>query len=123
MYEDRLAMALAPYPQVKIILSTTWAVRLGIDRAKEYLSPKLRERVVGQSGPLRMASVRPRAQEVESHVREHRPDFWVIVDDDPYDWNPASIERLVLCDPELGLGEARAWGELNARLAQMAGQS
>jgi hypothetical protein len=117
MYQDRLAEALAPHPDVRIILSTTWAVRLGLERAKSYLREDLRSRVIGQSGPLRMRQQQTRAREVEMHVREHLPDRWVILDDDPYLWDRSSIDHLVLCDSERGLGDDAALERLEVLLA------
>jgi hypothetical protein len=43
--------------------------------------------------------------EVESHVREHLPDDWIALDDDPWDWSPHSLPHLVLCNGSKGLGD------------------
>ncbi|ALX11990.1 hypothetical protein P350_10765 [Burkholderia cepacia JBK9] len=42
-----LAELLAPYPDVEIVLTTSWASRLPDERVISYLPPELRPRVVG----------------------------------------------------------------------------
>jgi hypothetical protein len=94
-------------------------VRLGLERAKAYLTPELRSRVISQSGPSRVKNLAPRSTEVERSVAEHRPDCWLIIDDDFYGWSRESQFRLVLCDAELGLGDDAALARLRELLTRM----
>jgi hypothetical protein len=38
---------IAPYPAVRIVLSTSWVRALDFERAKGYLTPTLQQRVIG----------------------------------------------------------------------------
>ena len=111
MWEPRLCEVLAPYPEVKVVLATSWVTRLGLDRVMAFLSESVRARVIGTSAPARRryGDAPVRAFEVQRHVRETLPDSYVIVDDDAWDWDAASRERLVLCNPDRGLGDAAAY--------------
>ena len=45
MHVDLLQELLEPYPQILIVLSTSWAVRYGVTKAAKNLSPSLCERL------------------------------------------------------------------------------
>lgn len=47
MWAGRLSAALEPYPDARIVLSTSWARHLGFSRARKVLPADLAARVVG----------------------------------------------------------------------------
>lgn len=107
MWESRLLAELVEHPDVQVILSTNWVSHFGLARTAGYPCEGLRSRVIGTSTPERRRRPREywsRAQEVEQHVRKHKPDDWIIVDDDRWcEWSEAPRHRLVLCESNKAL--------------------
>ncbi|GJH18132.1 hypothetical protein CBA19CS22_16340 [Caballeronia novacaledonica] len=108
-YADLLAELLEPYPDVQIVLATTWVKVLGFDRARDALpSEALRNRVVGATYHSRYSDSHlwydiPRGQQVLRYVIRHRLVRWLALDDRPEGFD-AVREHLVLCDPDKALG-------------------
>ena len=77
---------LAPYPEVNIILSTSWVRVYSYSRALERLSPQLRQRVVGATWHSEMSEqnflLKSRGLQVWEDVARRRPRDWLALDDD-----------------------------------------
>jgi HAD domain in Swiss Army Knife RNA repair proteins len=78
---------LAPYPAVRIILSTSWVREWDFDRAKSYLTPGLQQRVIGATYHRRLMLRRefddiPRHAQILQDVERRRPHRWLAIDDD-----------------------------------------
>jgi Swiss Army Knife RNA repair-like protein len=78
---------LAPYPAVRIVLSTSWVRSLDFDRAKSYLTPGLQQRVIGATYHRRLMLRRefadtPRYAQIFQDVERRRPHRWLAIDDD-----------------------------------------
>lgn len=116
MWAPVLVQALAPYPRLEIVLSTSWATHCGLARAKRYLPLELQSRVVGQSAPVGDSDRVARGIEVENHVARNCPEAWIAVDDDDEGWSSSGRTHLVLCNPALGLGECETFELLCERL-------
>lgn len=102
-----LVDALAPYPQVKIILSTSWVKELGFTNARKRLSDELARRVIGATWHTRMDKRQwdylSRYQQVQQHATRHSVKNWLALDDDTDDWHPQARSHVVACDTKLGL--------------------
>lgn len=123
-----LVEALAPYPEVRIVLSTTWCIRPGFARAKSRLPIALRERVIGGTYHSGVHGADPhcqlafrqtsRATQVLADVARRRPTDWLALDDDVADWPAAQLDHLVACDGSAGLSSPATRELLHARLAR-----
>lgn len=111
---------LAPYPSLKIVLSTSWARVLGVGEARSWLTEGLRKRVIGATWHAhcpRGWELYPRYAQVLGDVKRHAHRRWLAIDDSGEGWPSEHRDRLVLCDPLLGLGAAAVQNELRSKLA------
>lgn len=128
--EDRLFQhaallegVLAPFPQLSIVLSTTWVRRYGTAKAAKELRPALRQRVIGATYRSRMDgeafSKAPRGQQVWADVQRRKPRDWLALDDCPEGWPPESVGKFIRTHPEQGLGHPDVLFQFQHRLAAM----
>jgi hypothetical protein len=119
-----LATLLAPYPEVRLVLSTSWVRAYGLAAATAQLPESLRERVVGatfdpdRDGPG-FASV-GRGYQILQEVQRRRPRHWVALDDDGRDWPEECADQLILTDSMFGLGAESAQAALRNWLSSLA---
>ncbi len=121
-HAERLAEVLAPFPQVRIVLSTSWVRMLGFERAKRQLPAVLQARVIGATHhsamPQDVFANMPRGEQVLSDVRRRKPSAWVALDDDIE--GPSAYQRgLVATDPAQGLLGGGVIEHLEAHLRRM----
>ena len=112
---------LAPYPDVKIVLSGTWAQQIGFNEAKFELSESLRERVIGatylHAGIVRAEfDTLPRGAQILGDVARRQPSGWFALDDDDSGWPAKVRDHLILTNPRLGLSEFAVQEEIRQRL-------
>ncbi|MBD1553153.1 HAD domain-containing protein [Pseudomonas typographi] len=116
MWAPALADSLEPFPQVSLVLSTSWVRNLGFKRAAAYLPAALGARVIGATWHSSMAKDWPgdsrwdgrtRYDQICRYASRARLAHWVSLDDDPEGWGTTARHRLVVCDPDSGLGESR----------------
>ena len=129
MWAEHLTDSLMLFPDLRIVLSTSWARWLGFDRARDALTPALRARVIGSTWHSGMARVEgysraqtwwdsvTRYQQIRRYVDRGGVSDWLAVDDDGHGWSTAERRRLVLTDRERGLGEQATRDELLEKLA------
>jgi hypothetical protein len=119
-----LAHCLDPYPELRIVLSTSWVrVFRSVRKVARRLPPELRRRVVGATfhgrmDPVWFRSV-PRGMQVWGDVCRRRPEAWLALDDDDAGWPAVCRAHLVHTDPVLGISAPAVLAELQARLAAM----
>lgn len=122
-----LEEALAPHPEMRIVLSTAWVRVLGFDEARGRLPEALQERVVGATWHSRMDRAEwqalSRFGQVLRYVQRHRVAHWLAVDDDAQDWARECHGNLVHTHAEFGLSLASTRAELREKLARLAGSS
>jgi hypothetical protein len=112
-----LMEALANFPQVRVVLSTSWVPSRGLDGTLEQLPIELRQRIIGATFDAeqmiheRWASV-ARGYQVLDDVRRRRPARWVALDDDVADWPEEHVDKLIATDGVLGLRRPNAVKEL-----------
>ena len=115
-----------PYPEVRIVLSTSWVLRYGCMRTARRLPAGLRERIVGATFHSAMDSVEfqslPRGMQVWADVLRRRPCDWLALDDDYMNWPAWCRDRYVRTDPLEGISPPSVTGSIREGLRRMAGQ-
>ena len=134
MHVPVLERLLAPYPQVRIILSTSWVRAIGFDftlRQMQKLIPRstLFNHIAGATWDPKMVREGrdpfdewTRFQQIQFHVRLNDVKNWIAIDDlysGGEGWPEAHRERLVLTESKLGLGSPEAQEELRSKLANL----
>ena len=131
MWANVLVDVLADYPHVSIVLSTSWARELRFSRARDYLPPDLRSRVIGATwhsvmgihpeGGYRLE--RPtwwdeatRYQQIRRYVDRARLTTWVAVADHPEGWADDDRHRLIQTDSMTGLSAPTVLAQLMEKL-------
>ena len=119
-----LARCIEPYPELRIVLSTSWVrVFRSVRKVARRLPPELRRRVVGATFHSRMDPVWfrsvPRGVQVWGDVCRRQPAAWFALDDDDIGWPAVCRANLVHTAPVLGIGDPQVLAQLQARLAVM----
>jgi len=124
-----LVESLQPWPDVRIVLSTSWVLQLGYERSREYLPRDLRERVVGatfhrrEHGPTpelrRLWAQSDRGQQIAADVARRLPQAWLAIDDAADEFDVQQREWLVPCDPRRGLSDRATQATLTAMLERV----
>lgn len=128
-----LENALEPFPDVRVVLSTTWVRVKSFAYAKKQLPDGLQKRVVGATWHSQMrhgagwyskyhnpwSDKTRHSQIVEDALRRRLGNRWVALDDDREGWNPDMLDNLVSCDPMLGLAEPGKSLELQTKLERL----
>jgi hypothetical protein len=101
---------LAPYPGVKIVLSTSWVRFKRYGFARGQLPIGLQSRVIGATFHSR-ESVRfefdnmSRGMQICADVERRMPTRWFAIDNDDNGWPAWCCDRLIKTDDRLGLSE------------------
>ncbi|MFL9906881.1 HAD domain-containing protein [Paraburkholderia sp. RL17-337-BIB-A] len=124
---ELLEKVLLPYPDVRIVLSTSWVrVFKNVAKVSRRLTPELRARVVGATYHRDMDEVlftqNPRGMQVWSDVLRRKPLDWLALDDDYFDWPAHCVDKLVRTHPILGMSTPVVLADLRAKLALMHGE-
>lgn len=121
-----LESVLAPYPQVKIILSTSWARHYSCAKAAKNLGPNLRARVLTATFERRMNhdafDALPRGQQVLNDVQKRQPKGWLALDDDADCWPPESEGHFIQTDKTDGISHPEVLQKIKAALEQLCKQ-
>jgi len=121
-----LEQLLDPYPDLKLVLSTSWVRQLGFTRARKALPPSLRRRVIGATYHRRHMREEEfarltRYEQVIADVARRRPRKWLAIDDDLDGWPEHALINVVPTPLVVGLGDAAAALELKERLEKVFG--
>lgn len=119
---DLLQELLAPYPDVRIVLSTAWAARFGLERAAGYLPEPLRRRVVGATAwdhGLEVFLRLPRPEQIALDIERRRPRAWLAVDDDLRDWPAWMQPHVVFSHPYEGISPPDVQDAIREKLASL----
>jgi hypothetical protein len=117
-----LEEAVAPYPDLKIVLSTTWVQTIGFEKARDRLSEVLKSRVIGATydpdspDAWRFSRMR-RYDTIALDVTRRKPSRWLALDDDALGWPQNEHDALALVPADLGLACPTAQALLCVRLA------
>ncbi|WP_434660787.1 HAD domain-containing protein [Paraburkholderia sp. A3BS-1L] len=116
---------LAPYCDVRIVLSTSWVRRYrgSVRRVSHRLTPGLQARVIGATYHSKMDreefAAAPRGMQIWSDVLRRKPEAWLALDDDWLHWPAWCREQLVRTDEVLGISAPSVLAELKTKLATM----
>lgn len=103
-----------PYPNVKVVLSSSCVLQYRCAGAAKRLPPGLRMRVVGGTYHSDMGKdafrMLPRGGQVTQDVLRRRPGAWLALDDDPGGWPAWSIQHLMLTDRYEGISPGKFAG-------------
>lgn len=127
-----LSEALRPYPDVTIVLSTSWVRVLGYQRTKSYLPADLRIRVVGATYHRRehgatkelrdLWAQSMRGVQIALDLERRRPQRWFAIDDASDEFLPWQMEWLVPCEGATGLSAIQAQKRLGEVLERVHAQ-
>lgn len=116
-----LAELMQPYPEVRIVLSTSWSRVLGMSRAASYLPQELRRRVVGATFHSEMYEHEflntARGLQVYQDYLRRSPSAALALDDTDEGWPDTFREHLVLTDEVHGISAPKVRKELERKLA------
>lgn len=119
-----LEWLLAPYPAIKIVLSTSWVPAYGCANAAKRLPRSLRERVIGATFHSAMDrynfQAKPRGMQVWDDVVRRRPGGWLALDDDYLDWPKWGLKKYIKTNPHDGISDPLVYAEIECKLADMA---
>lgn len=113
MHVDRLARALRPHPDVKVVVSSSWRESSPSDTVLTFLGP-IAERVLGSTPGLPGAL---RQTEIEAWLSGHTEvESWIAIDDMPRLFRPG-CPWLLVTDAPVGL-DGTTWLSLDAWLRE-----
>jgi HAD domain in Swiss Army Knife RNA repair proteins len=123
-HADLLVDVLTPFPDVRIVLSTSWVrVYESMSKVARRLPDALRTRVVGATYHKEMQAESfqqmPRGVQIWGDVRRRLPTAWLALDDDDVDWPAVCRDHLVHTHPVLGISSPQVLAELQEKLAGM----
>lgn len=99
---------LAPHPDVKIVLSTSWVRVKSFEFAKQQLSSSLQSRVIGATFNNRETQnldfdIMSRGMQICADVGRRMPAHWFAIDNDDRGWPAWCRDHLVKTEDRLGL--------------------
>ena len=124
-HAELLEELLKPYPEVRIVLSTSWVRVYGCTKAAKNLRPSLRARVVGATFHSQMNeelfTSMPRGKQVCADVERRKPRDWLALDDDYLHWPEWCLDKYIRTDEHEGISEPSVLAEFQQKLARMCG--
>ncbi len=125
MWTELLESELKSFPDVKIVLSSSWVRHLGFSRSLKRLPAGLRSRVVGATWHSSMGrdladkvwwDQSTRYSQIVRYVARATVSHWIAIDDDDAGWAPADRDKLVHTSSVEGLSDSVALAELRLKL-------
>jgi hypothetical protein len=111
---------LAPHPEIRIVLSTSWVPRYGIWRTMEYFPSSLRQRMVGATFHERMDQASfvalPRGVQIWRDVQLRWLPHWLALDDDVHGWPRRCRGYLIRANETLGISDSYVLPEFRQKL-------
>ena len=122
-HAELLEQLLAPYPQVQIVLSTSWVRQYGYSKAAKNLRPVLRSRVIGATYRSNMREYEfcalPRGLQVWSDVIKRKPSDWLALDDVTEGWPEHTVPHFVRTHEHEGISDPSVAAEFQEKLGKM----
>ena len=122
-----LADILAPFPEIKIVLSTSWVRQYGCTGTAKKLPPDLRNRVIGATWHSAYKHLEqewisaPRGMQIWGDVQRRHPLAWLAVDDDHFGWPKWALDNYVKTDAADGISNPRVLAVLQEKVAWLGG--
>lgn len=121
-----LEEVLRPFPEVALVLSSSWGIRVGYAATIKQLPTNLRRRFIGGTYHSTVHGANPwcksdfmseaRGAQVCADVERRRPHSWIALDDDAKDWPEEALDHLIQCDGTVGLSDVQVQRKLCAWL-------
>lgn len=115
--------ALRPYPEIKVVLSTTWARVFSFERAAQFLPDELSRRVIGGTFDPTTSGAAfdalSRGDQVVADVSRRGCQKWIALDDDADNWPREHLTKLLRTRPALGLQDLYTRGLLEQRVSTL----
>ena len=111
MHVPALAAALEPFPEVRIVISSSWRHLYDLPTLKAFLAP-LDTRITDTTG----RRIGTRFEDIAGFVTRRRPGAWLALDDDDRGWPGRMAMHLIRTDARVGL-TPEDLGEMQRRLA------
>ena len=123
-HAELLASLLEPFPEVHLVLSTSWCSTLRrFDAVKSYLPEALQRRVMGATWHSAKARYYwgslTRYEQINEYVNRHQVGNWLAIDDDDDSWPENQRDVLVHTDEWQGLGVPETQQELQEKLLRL----
>ena len=129
MHTEILINILGHYPNVDVVLSTSWVRTFGYNKTLSKLPLGLRQRITGATWHRHMKSESgydpfshmTRFDQIYLHVKRNGIKRWLAIDDlhsGEEGWPKEFQQHLVLCDCFSGLDDENVVMELNTKLAE-----
>jgi hypothetical protein len=122
-HAELLEQLLAPYPQLKIVLSTSWVHLYGCFKTAKNLRPALRSRVIGATSHSSMRDYEffqlPRGMQVCFDVAKRRPRDWLAIDDADEGWPGHSLPHYVRTHKQDGISDPAVLAEFKEKLQRV----
>lgn len=120
-YAGMLEEYLEPYPDIRIVLSTSWVRQYRCAGAAKRLPHTVRDRVIGATYHSQMLGSafwdKPRWLQIWEDVLRRSPGSWLAIDNDVGDWPPELERHLVAADDAFGISPPGIQETLRRRLA------
>lgn len=132
MWAHYLTHELQAFPELRIVLSTSWVRYVGFSKAKKRLPLDLQCRVVGATWHSSMAKEltegvwwdqSSRYQQILKYLAHSPSGEWLAIDDDLSGWAEADRHKVIATLPELGLSSELTRAELHHKLGILSGHS
>lgn len=123
-HADLLAELLAPFPEVQIVLSTSWSVRYGVTGAAKRLPTELQSRVIGGTFHNRYMrkdefQYMARGEQVIADVQRRQPRDWLALDDAEDGWTGPHASHWVHTHMYEGISDPEILAIFREKLAAM----
>ena len=123
-HADLLASLLEPYPDLLIVLSTSWTVRYGVTAATKKLPLELQARVIGGTFHERYMEKSEfiethRGQQIAADVYRRQPRDWLALDDDEEGWHPSHRSHFVQTHMYEGISTPEVMATFTKKLEAM----
>lgn len=128
-WAEHLVEMLDPYPDVAIVLSTSWVSVLSFSEARARLPRSLAARVIGATYHSKVHGLShetrehfdsmSRGEQVYADVKRRRPAKWFAIDDDVDDWPQCILGHLVACNGCRGLDDEQSRRDLALMLSRI----
>lgn len=133
MWAPLLADVLSEHPQVRIVLSTSWARHYGFSRARDFLPESLRRCSIGATWHSGMAQYKEgcytprysitwwdsvsRYEQIKRWVEIANQHDWLALEDQPLGWDDADRDKLIQTDSVRGLSDMAVITKLKRHLS------
>ena len=112
---DHLVEAMKPYPELKLVVHSSWRHNFETDRMLRGTVPTALAELIACCTDRDICS---RFASIQAFIEKHQVQRWVILDDDVKAF-PPNLPELIRCKPTKGLGDDRTRQDLIDRLREI----